>query len=481
MVFFEIPFSASVLLANTTPKAPVTEESSDTSPSICPADLEAAIEAIVRRPEFARSRWGILIETLDATETLYQLDANKYFIPASNVKLLTTAAALLQLGGEFQIRTPVYGTGNSPNLRSLRVVGKGDPSLTTEQLEGLVRQLKEKGIEQISQLIIEDSYFKNPDLNSTWEWGDTAFYYATAVNSFMLNKNAVTLTLLPQKLGQPLQLEWSDPIAAKQWQIKNQAIAAPAESPYNVEVYGNLGEPSLDIRGELAIDAEPDIWGLSIVDPNQYFLESLRSILEKAGIKVDRTSVTYESQAIESEVELAAINSQSLANLIKETNRESNNLFAEALLKILETESKKQTALEAIQENLTKLGVNANSYILADGSGLSRQNLVAPEAFVETLQLMAKTPNGEIYQNSLAIAGVDGTLKSRFQNTPIQSNLRAKTGTLSGVSALSGYLEVPDYQPLVFSIIIEQSELPAPSLRDAIDEIVILLGRLQFC
>ena len=140
-----------------------------------------------------------------------------------------------------------------------------------------------------------------------------------------------------------------------------------------------------------------------------------------------------------------------------------------------------EIGLKELKTALTQLGVNPNSYILADGSGLSRHNLISPEALVQTLRFMANSPAASIYRQSLPIAGESGTLKNRLNSTPNRVILQAKTGTLSGVSALSGYIEVPDYEPLVFSIIVNQSDLSAASMRSATDEIVLLLNRLRRC
>jgi D-alanyl-D-alanine carboxypeptidase/D-alanyl-D-alanine-endopeptidase (penicillin-binding protein 4) len=139
-----------------------------------------------------------------------------------------------------------------------------------------------------------------------------------------------------------------------------------------------------------------------------------------------------------------------------------------------------EIGLKELKTTLTQLGINPNTYRLADGSGLSRHNLISPEALVQTLRLMANSPLASIYRASLPVAGESGTLKNRF-TTPNRVILQAKTGTLSGVSALSGYVEVPNYEPLVFSIMVNQSDLSTPKVRSAIDEIVLLLNRLSRC
>lgn len=469
------------ILANTVEESLVSKEFRGFSESLCPSDLKTAIETVINRPEFKRSRWGILIQTLDSGEMLYSLDAEKYFIPASSVKLLTTAAALLQFGSQFRIRTSVYGTGDVANLTTLRLVGRGDPSFSSDRLKDLAQQLKRQGVRRISNVIVEDNYFEQTGINSSWEWGDIFFSYGTSVNSLILNENSVTLTLSPRQPDFSLKVDWSDPIAARQWQIENQTITASEETSSSIEIQGNFGRSFLEIQGEMSIDSEPTPWELAIVDPSQYFLESFLEALIAQGIKVKQGAIAKESEKNSLGKELAFVESDPLSILLQKTNRESNNLFAEALLQILGSESQNKTSLEVVKEKLTELGVNPESYVLVDGSGLSRHNLVSPEAIAQTLRFMAQTPEAKTYQDSLAVAGVSGTLQERFKNTLVAENLQGKTGTLSGNSALSGYLTVPGYRRLVFSIMVNQSDRPASDLRAAIDEIIVLISQLKSC
>ena len=449
--------------------------------SFCPAQLPTAIEAVLNRPQFRRARWGILIEALSPTMTrpLYSHDAERYFIPASNVKLLTTAAALLQLGANFRIRTSVYQVGTV----SLRVVGRGDPSLTATQLKDLAQQLKRQGIRNVQQLIVDDGYFQGDKLNLTWDWEDVQSDYGTSVNSLILNQNAVELTLFPQKVGQPLRVSWADAIASQQWQVENNSLTAAAAIPNSVAVTAVLGQPLLQIKGTLAVDAQPEVIGLPMLNPAQYFLARFREVLTAEGINVAQASVAT-TTGTTNEREVATIESPPLAKLLEETNQESNNLYAEVLLRTLGAVKSGDTTelgIKKIKDTLTALGVNPESYVLADGSGLSRQNMISPEAIAKTLKLMAQTPEASIYRASLPIAGMNGTLGRRFLNTSAVGNLQAKTGTLTGVSALSGYLNVPGYQPLVFSLIVNQSDQSPTIQRQAIDEIVLLLTRLRSC
>ena len=482
ILFLGVQLPKQESFADSLKQLPVVKSPENATAALCRNDLKTAIEDIINRPEFKRSRWGILIQTLDNGDTLYSLDAEKYFLPASNVKLLTTAAVLLQFGSQFRIRTSAYGMGNVTNLETLQIVGKGDPSFTTEQLRDLVQQLKRQGIRKIKKVIVENSYFKQTGTNPSWEWEDIFFSYGTSVNSLILNENSVTLIVQPRQVGRTLKLGWSDSIAARQWQIDNQTLTISSEiSEETVEINGFFGSSVLKIQGSLGFDAEPYTFNLSIVDPDRYFLESLLEVLVSEGIQVEKGEIVNQFSDNLMENELAFVESEPLAVLIQKTNQESNNLYAEALLQILASQFNNITGTEAIAKKLTELGVNPDGYVLVDGSGLSRHNLVTPEAIATTLRLMAQTPEAKIYQDSLAVAGASGTLAGRFKNTLIAEHLQAKTGTLSGNSALSGYLNLPGSQPLVFSIIVNQSNAPASNLRTAIDEIIVSISHLKSC
>ncbi|NJK56775.1 MAG: D-alanyl-D-alanine carboxypeptidase/D-alanyl-D-alanine-endopeptidase [Pleurocapsa sp. SU_5_0] len=453
----------------------------------CSQDLSQAIEQVISRPELARSRWGIEIQTLTG-ESLYSLDGDKFFNPASTAKLLVSAAGLQELGADYRLKTPIYSQGNAPVLKVLRVKGQGDPTISTRSLKNIVHQLQAKGVKQIENLIIDDTYFAPPTINPTWEWADVHSYFATAVNSAILNQNTVTLTLLPQQIGQPVKFFWDDAIAANQWRVINQATTGKADLEYAVEIDGDLGQALLKLRGELAVNEPPDVWDLAVVDPAQYFLESLRFHLAQGGITVTRGTVI--EQEVEGknqdflDTELTAIYAPPLRKILAEINQESNNLYAEVLGKILAQELQVATPIDAINKSLKQIGIKPDEYVLVDASGLSRQNLVTPQTLVEILRLMSQSTTSktaQAYRQSLAIAGIKGTLKNRFIDTPIESRLWAKTGTLTGVGALSGYLQTKSNSTLILSILVNNSELENKEIRQAIDEIVVIVNQLESC
>lgn len=453
---------------------------------MCPAELGGAIAAITSRPQLQRSDWGILIQTSATPQTLYALNSKRYFIPASTAKLLTTAAALQQLGAQFRYRTSVYQAKSNP-ITTLRVLGRGDPSLSDIQLTSLAQQLSRQNIHRVDRLIADDSYFQGPIVNPSWEWEDVQADYGAPVNSLILNQNAVELQLFPQALGQPLRVAWTDPEAV-QWGIENSSITAKPQEPKSVSVSRrDLGRPVLQVAGQMPAGSLPESLTLAVLDPVQQFLRHFHQALRENQIRVARTLVGLNSPT-QNEREVAVVESPPLSQLLVETNQQSNNLYAESLLKTLgaaqagsTTGESAAAGLEVVKQTLTGLGVAPQSYVLADGSGLSRHNLVSPEALVETLKAMQQTPQSALYRASLPVAGVSGTLKNRFRDTPAQGILQAKTGSMSGVSALSGYLNGLSFPPLVFSIVVNQSDQSGAVLRQALDEMVLLLVRLRSC
>lgn len=466
------------------------------SAKICQSQLEPAIAAIANRPELRRSRWGILVETLTPgnNQTLYNQESDRYFIPASNAKLLTSAAALHHLGPDFRIRTSIYGpnTSETGNINPLRIVGRGDPSITKTQLEAIAEQLQQQGIRNIGQLIAEDTYFQGSSVNPNWEWEDVQAGYGAPINSLIFNQNAIELKLWPQTVGQPLRVTWADPQEAQQWRIENKSTTVASDKPEFIDVGRDFSTPVIRVSGQLRAGAEPEDVYVAVVDPGANFLRHFRQALTAKGITAGSGIVTTENSDRPGERELAFIESPPLSELVMEVNQKSNNLYTEVLLRSLganaglkiktpQPENTAEAGLQVLKATLTELGVDPDTYQLGDGSGLSRQSLVSPQALVQTLRAMAFSPHAQLYRSSLPIAGASGTLRGRFRETSAANAVQAKTGTLTGVSALSGYVANPEYETLVFSIIVNQSDRSSSSLRQAIDEIVLLLTQVRRC
>ncbi len=479
--FASQPLQVSQSSVQVAPYPPITSQAS--SSSICPAQLEPRINAILNRPTFQRVRWGIQVQPLAEGPVLFQREGDRFFIPASNAKLLTTAAALVQFGPQFRMRTAVYRVPE-PGV-SLRVAGRGDPSLTTAQLQNLASQIRARGITQIDRLIIDDTYFSGDPVNPNWEWEDIQAGYGAPVNSLILNQNAIPLTLVPQAIGQPLRVVWDDPSEGQRWAIENQSRTVAVNAPEFVAVGRDLSRPILRVSGQLRAGSEAEPVAIAVVNPTQTFLETFRRVLTNQGISV-RQAVIASTLTTAPQSEIAAVSSVPLSELLKEANGESNNLYTESLLRLLGTpptpnSNSLESGLAGIRTVLNRLGVAADSHALRDGSGLARANLVTPGAMTQVLQSMARSPNAQVYRDSLAIAGVSGTLRNRFRGTPVQGNFLGKTGAISGITALSGYLNPPTYPPLVVSILVNHFDQPVSTIRPAIDELVLLLAGLRQC
>ena len=467
---------------------------------ICPAQLEGAIAQITADPKLRQVQWGILVQTLTDPQPVYAHNAGQLMIPASNAKLLTTAAALTQLTPAFRFRTSIYQTNRAGEPLSLWVVGRGDPSLTELGLQRLTQQLHDRGITQIDRLMLDDQYFRGSPTSPTWELEDIQQGYGAPANSLILNQNAINLTLVPQDIGQPLQVVWENPGDRQGWQVDNQSQTVAADAPEFVEVGRDLDRPIVHIRAHLHVGSDSEPVAISVLDPVDHFGDRFRQILQTNGITVQQT-LTASDPLPSSAIEVTAVNSAPLAQLIVETNQESNNLYAETILRTMGTNStaaitdNRTAGLQAMSTTLTTLGIAANQYSLLDGSGLSRQDLASPLALVQTLQAMARSPYAKLYQNSLSVAGISGTLKNRFRESLVRGHLQGKTGYMSGAAALSGYLQPPNFPPLGLSILVNQSEQPRlepssqlapatqtdPLMKQAIDEIVEILFNLKRC
>jgi serine-type D-Ala-D-Ala carboxypeptidase/endopeptidase (penicillin-binding protein 4) len=446
---------------------------------ICPAQLPAKIDRIIAQSQFDRARWGILIQPLqDARKTqsaLYDRASKDFFLPASSAKLFTTAASLLKLGSRDRIRTSIVGTPDQ-----LRLVGQGDPTMGDSQLQSLVQQLKQKNIQTIGQLTLDDRAFGDDPVNPTWEWGDMQEGDAPVVNSLILNGNATKLTLTPQQLGKPLQVQWANPADIAGWTIDNRTQTVGPNQPEFTKISRDVSQPILHITGQLKAGGTAESIDIAAPNPAQLWRDRLSTQLKRANITVKNITLLIDRSTVlplDTGKEVAFVESPPLLDLINETHRSSDNLYAEALLKRLGAGTTDR-GIQVVQTILSQYGVEAQGYQLADGSGLSRQNLVSPAALVQVLQAI----NGQDdYRRSLPVAGQTGTLRNRFKNTLAEGIVQAKTGTLTNVSALAGYITPAQYPPLVFSILLNQSIATPAVQRAAIDEIVLLLTQLKSC
>ncbi|MGF1518351.1 MAG: D-alanyl-D-alanine carboxypeptidase/D-alanyl-D-alanine-endopeptidase [Nodosilinea sp.] len=454
--------------------------------ALCPAQLTFQLDAALNQAPLDTAYTGIVLQTQGQnSRTLYDRNGDRLFTPASNGKLLTTAAALHRLGADYRIRTSIYGTPGPADSTALRVVGRGDPTLTDAQINSLAQQVAAAGVSQVSVLVVDDSYFPGFATNPTWEWEDAQFAYAAPVNSLILNRNAIAVQISPTQAGSPLSAVAARALPAGPLAIVNDSLTVAAGASALPLALGRTGDlPTLRVTGQMAQGTATRTLNLAVLNPAQQFAAALQQALRQQSVAIGQTVITQNPTPVTG-AELASTVSPPVGELLLVANRDSDNLAAEVLFKTLGVraggagQEASQAGGAAVKAALGELGVNVLPLRVADGSGLSRHNLVSPVAFAETLQAMAVHPQGSVFRQSLAIAAQSGTLRNRFGGTALAGRLQGKTGALTGNVSLSGYVQPPNYAPLVFSIVINHSNQHASLLREKIDQLLLLVAQLQ--
>ena len=491
-------FVIAISLVSALPAQAISDRPTD---RLCPAQLQQEVEKIAKSPKLQASRVGVFVQTKAPNpQILANLDGDRYFTPSSNVKLFTTAIALKTLGADYRFATRLMSR-NLPNAQGelengLWLVGSGDPSFSSATgLKSLVTQLKNKGVRRINGGIWTLTARKGAEISGTWEWQDLQEYYAAIASPFTINENALNWTIKATQIGKPAIFEWENPALAKDWRVDNQAITITADAEYalpeyELKVVRPYGQKLLIITGQIPENSQPELGGVAIPDPEANFLSLLRQELARQNIEIaPTTDMSNISKKLPPIQDLAIALSPPLSELIATTNKDSNNLYAELLLRALGDRLHEITpddsvngGLMMIKKYLQSVNIPAEAVSLVDGSGLSRHNLVTPRAIARLLASVAsdRTIDAQFHQ-SLAIAGVDGTLTNRFKYTFAEGLIQAKTGTLTGAIALSGYVSPKKYRDIIFSIMINNSNLRSRELQQYVDAIAVLLTRLDTC
>lgn len=468
---------------------------------ICPAQLQQEVEKIVQSPKLSPSRVGVFVQTTEANpQVLSDVDGDRYFVPASNIKLFTTAVALKVLGADYRFTTRLVSQ-TLPNAQGelengLWILASGDPSFSSAtSLKSLVAQLKSQGVKRINRGIWASSSLKGTEIAGSWEWDDLQHYYAAIASPFTIDENILEWNLRPTSVGELAKFEWNKPMYASTWQVNNQVITASAvdqgsgKSLTNNDVVIKRSYPDklLLIRGQIAENAQPKIGEVTVPNPKENFLRLLRQELTAQGISVEEFDATSQNTFDDSVPyqNLGSHSSSPLSDLLVTANKDSSNLYAELMIRAIgerskeaESEDNFNTGLDQISKYLQSINIAPDHVLPADGSGLSRHNLTTPRAIAQILNHMVKDT---YFRNSLAIAGVNGTLINRFKDNVADGLIRAKTGTLTGTTALSGYATPANHPEVVFSILINNSNLQNTELQQYSDAIALLLTRLTKC
>lgn len=424
--------------------------------------IEEELDEIFQDEYFLSTTLAVSIYDLTSKNYLYRKNDKQLLHPASNMKVLTSAAGLEYLGAEYTFNTPVYHTGilmDSVCYGDIIVVGGFDPDFTTEDLDTLVYSLKDYGINEIRGNIYGDiSNMDSLFWGNGWMWDDDPSYNFPYMTPLIINDVSVEIAYEPGLIGNPVNISLIP--ETDFFDITNESLTTK-EDTSNFEItrdWLNRGNEII-ISGDLSYRAEPDTVKINIVNPEYYFLYLFKEKIEANSIKffgrLDTLTLPPYSKLIYEK-------KRSFSEVIVNLNKESDNLSAEMTLRALSLKrydkpASAEKGIQVIDSLIAKIGLNYKHYKMVDGSGVSHYNLVNTELLVEILKYMYfKSPeNYKILRESFPIAGVDGSLENRMRRSKAFENLNAKTGTLSGVSTLSGYLMSANKHDIAFSIFVQ--------------------------
>ena len=459
------------------------------------------IAAVTGAPQFAGARWGIHAVALDTGETIASVDASRLFVPASNMKLYTTALALARLGPSYRWRTSVYVMAKPDAAGTVRgdlvVYGRGDPTMSERfssggalaDVELLADRIHAAGVRRVDgDLVGDESYFVGVRFGYGWEWNDLQWGYGAEVSALSVADNVFTLEIAPGARAGAAGLVRVTP-SNGYLTLTNRSRTVPKEAEPKLGIYRAEGSNAVDVWGSLPAGSSPTTATVAVHDPAAHFAHLLRGALARRHVEVRGKTTSADARLRELRpfdtsraIEVAHVESEPLADVIRETNKESQNLYAELLLRTVgrvrgpaDAESTEAAGIAVLREFLEEAGVDPESVALADGSGLSRRDLVTPEATVKLLVHARRQPWSSIFFSSLPEAGLDGTLGRRFKETEAVGRVRAKTGTRDGVSSLAGYLVTKSNRPVAFAVMVNNATGPVRGVREAIDAVVLAL------
>jgi D-alanyl-D-alanine carboxypeptidase/D-alanyl-D-alanine-endopeptidase (penicillin-binding protein 4) len=483
--------------------------------------LARRIDRILAEKDVSRGMWGIDAVSLTSGRTLYSRNADKLFTPASNAKLFTTAAALALIDPDYRFQTTVETNavldGNGRLGGDLVLVGRGDPNLSgrtlpyhlrtqrteppTRVLEELADQLVQKGLRYVDGDVVgDDSYYAYERYDEGWAQNDLMWEWGAPVSALTVNDNVIFVSILPaERAGEHAIVSLTPD--AEYYQLDNRIMTTAAGSgPHAIHVSREPGSKLLTLWGTIPVGGSGAGEELAVDDPADFAARLFLSLLEKRGVVVNGHARTHHSELASlampsvtpaapegggeaaaagrdrSPLVLASYQSLPLREDLVVTNKVSQNLHAELLLRLLGHEKGNggniASGLEVVREFLMRAGISPDEFIFYDGCGLSRQDLVTPQAVVKLLTYAGQQPWGAFYESTLSVGGVDGTLAERFKQGAGRERVHAKTGTSGHINALSGYATTRRGDRIVFSILTNSHKLPSRRAVETIDRIV---------
>jgi D-alanyl-D-alanine carboxypeptidase/D-alanyl-D-alanine-endopeptidase (penicillin-binding protein 4) len=442
--------------------------------------LRKDVNSILADSLFVPANASIKVVSLEKGDILFEHDSKALMNPGSNMKMLTSAAALSVLDVNYQFKTAVFMDAafiGGVLDGNIYLKGYGDPDLKTSDLDSLAKAIHQIGIMEIKgDIIVDDSFFDDNYWGAGWAWDDESDSDAPYINALSVNKNCIRISLLADLNSIYPYLE---PRTEFVTIINRAKIAADSiRNPLKIKrsYLNNLN--TFVIEGDLLKSSRLTM-KLPICRPQYYTGTLFKESLNHTGILVRGNIVNGTTPFGIREI---AQHYQPIEKMITYMNKVSDNLSAENTLKVLgaamySAPGCAENGIFVINRFLSDLGIDTSKLSIVDGSGVSRYNLLSADQLVQFLTAMYKQPRiFPIFYNSLPIAGVDGTLSKRMTTYPAAGNLHAKTGNLNGVSCLSGYVLTRDGEMLVFSIMIQNFIGPEDNYLQVQDRIANLLA-----
>ncbi|HEY6509024.1 MAG TPA: D-alanyl-D-alanine carboxypeptidase/D-alanyl-D-alanine-endopeptidase, partial [Vicinamibacterales bacterium] len=471
-------------------QAPTPVRRPATPPSVQPLQqLAAELRAITAAEGVKRGVWGVLVYSLDRRQRLFELNPGAMLVPASAAKLVTAASAYESVGWDFRFDTTVLATGpirDGTLDGDLLVVGSGDPSIESRgwgALDDWVAALKDLGVQRIAGRIVgDDDAVEDPRPALAWAWDDLAYPTGALFGALNAAENRLVVTITPgAQVGEPAELS-VEPGAAHR-PLVNRTVTAAAGSPQQVWAEQRPAEIALTIAGRIRTGAKPVRLGVSAGNPTHWFAGLLRHRLVQGGIAVDGAAVDVDDAqprpVRDGATRLYTHWSPPLRELTKPMLKDSVNLYGEALMRLNSGPGALPTndaALEGLAGRFEGWGVPPDAQQLIDGSGLSRRDAVSAEALLAVLQRMYDPTGTSPFMQALPIAGVDGSLALRMRGTLAARNLRAKTGTMSNIRTLAGYVTTLDGEHLALVAMVNNFEGTGAQAVAALDAIGVRLA-----
>ena len=422
--------------------------------------LGKQIDAALADPALSKAKLGVAVTDVATGHTLYSRNDGALYNPASNAKLFTTSAALALLGPEYRWKTIVYADRGISGgaVTRLYLKGHGDPTLVVEDLWRLVSQLYEMGLRRVSgDLVVDDTFFDDVRVGPGFDQKPEDLAFRAPQGALSLDYNAVGVRVLPGAAdGAPARVV-IDPETSYFTIINEARTVATGRTLLTVETSEAPGHTVVTVKGRVRMHDAGRLLYRRVVHPDLFTASTFRAIAERHGIKflgqVVRGATPPGARA------LAAHYSQSLGVAVRDVNKQSNNFMAEMVLKTLGAETGGapgtwKKGLDAVAAFLDKVGIPHASYKMINGSGLYDSDRFSPDQIVKLLATVYKDFRfAADFVGSLSLAGADGTVSHRMEGSLAERMIRAKTGTLEGVSCLSGYAGAPGHAPLAFAIL----------------------------